>query len=184
MPRDARTLLASAIAGQRGTWADLGAGDGVFTRALVELLDPGSSVYALDRDAGALETLARQRWAIAAGVRTVVADFGAAFELPGVEQREGLDGILIANALHFVRDQSAVVGGLATRLRAGGRLVIVEYDRRAASRWVPYPIPIARLPALTAGTGLSAPVVTASSPSMFGGELYVAVAQRASQVRS
>ena len=174
--RDARTLLASAIAGQDGRWVDLGAGDGVFTRALVELLGPGSHVYALDRDAGALETLARQPWAMAAGVTTVVADFDAAFELPGLDAG-GLAGILVANALHFVRDQSAVVGRLATRLRPGGRLVIVEYDRRAASQWVPYPIPIARLSALTAGTRLSAPVITASTPSVFGGDLYVAVTQ-------
>jgi hypothetical protein len=56
-------------------------------------------------------------------------------------------------------------------------MVIVEYDRRTASQWVPYPIPIARLSALTGGTELSAPVVTASMPSVFGGDLYVAVAQ-------
>ena len=44
---------------------------------------------------------------------------------------------------------------LPERLRPGGRVVLVEYDRRAHSRWVPYPIPIARLPEPAASAGLS-----------------------------
>jgi hypothetical protein len=56
--------------------------------------------------------------------------------------------------------------------------VIVEYDRRAANRWVPYPIAMTRLPDLAARAGLSAPMVTATRPSAFGGILYVAAADR------
>ncbi len=54
----------------------------------------------------------------------------------------------------------------------------MEYDRRAASRWVPYPIPLARLAALTASAGLTSPSITATRPSAFGGILYVAAADR------
>jgi hypothetical protein len=34
------------------TWADLGAGDGTFTRALATVLPVGSVIHAMDRDAG------------------------------------------------------------------------------------------------------------------------------------
>ena len=37
---------------------------------------------------------------------------------------------------------------LVAWLRPGGRVVLVEYDHRRANPWVPYPIGIAKLPAL------------------------------------
>ena len=40
-------------------WADFGAGDGTFSRALVERLGAGSLVYAVDRDAPALSSIGR-----------------------------------------------------------------------------------------------------------------------------
>jgi len=52
----------------------------------------------------------------------------------------------------------------------------VEYDRRAANRWVPYPISPARLAELAAAAGLSTPEVTGQRPSAFTGILYAAVA--------
>jgi len=59
--RDAVALLAGAVPREAGTWADLGAGTGTFTRALVELLGATARIYAVDRDASAVATLAR--WA-------------------------------------------------------------------------------------------------------------------------
>ena len=174
---EAVALIAGAVPRRAGTWADLGAGDGTFTRALVELLGQSSRIFAVDRDARALATL--ERWAKknAANVTPVVANFTAAFDLPGLGEAQ-LDGILFANALHFVRDAEDVLARLAARVRPGGRVVFVEYDRRAASRWVPYPISADRLPALAATAGLSTPVITATRPSAFGGNLYVAAADR------
>ena len=174
---EAVALIAGAVPRRAGTWADLGAGDGTFTRALVELLGQSSRIFAVDRDARALATL--ERWAKknAANVTPVVGDFTTAFDLPGLGETL-LDGILFANALHFVRDAEDVLARLAARVRPGGRVVFVEYDRRAASRWVPNPIPADRLPALAATAGLSTPVITATRPSAFGGNLYVAAADR------
>jgi len=175
--RDAVVLLAGAVPREAGTWADLGAGTGTFTRALVELLGATARIYAVDRDASAVATLTRWARKAAPNVLPVVADFTGAFDLPGLPAPQ-LDGVLLANALHFVRDGDGVLRRLADSLRPGGRVVVVEYDRRAASRWVPYPIPPVRLAELAASAGLSAPVVTATRPSAFGGRLYVAVALR------
>ncbi|MGH9259676.1 MAG: hypothetical protein ACRD08_07240, partial [Acidimicrobiales bacterium] len=95
---------------------------------------------------------------------------------PGLDQ--GLDGILLANALHFVRNPDVVLARLAARVRPDGRVVVVEYDGRPANRWVPHPIPMAGLPALAGAAGLANPTITATRPSAFGGILYVAAAQR------
>jgi len=174
---EAVALISGAVPRRPGTWADLGAGDATFTRALVKLLGPDSRVYAVDRDAGAVAKL--ERWATlqAPNVIPVIADFTRPLDLPDLAP-SGLDGLLLANALHFVSDAEAVLGRLAGWVRPGGRVVVVEYDRRAANRWVPYPIPPARLSALAAAAGLSAPVVTGARPSAFDGALYVAAVER------
>jgi ubiquinone/menaquinone biosynthesis C-methylase UbiE len=176
---DAVTLIRNAIPRRGGTWADLGAGEGAFTRALAECVGADGRIYAVDRDARAVATL--RRWAAASEapqVIPVLADFTSTFTLPGVGE-PGLDGMLLANALHFVGDAERVLARLVTMLRPGGRVVLVEYERRRASRWVPHPITPERLPELAASAGLSTPIITATRPSAFGGNLYVAVADRA-----
>ncbi len=101
----------------------------------------------------------------------------ADFTVPGFGELEiqELDGVLLANALHFVRDQVLLLQSIATRLRPRGRIVIAEYDRRESSRWVPYPASRATLESLAAGAGLSPPCVTATRPSEYQGEMYAAV---------
>ena len=170
---EAVALIEAAVPRGKGVWADIGAGDGTFTRALVELLGRDARAYAVDRDARALASLRRWAEREGASVIPVEADFTLPLELP-----ELLDGLLVANALHFVRDAEGVLARLAALVRPGGRVVIVEYDRRAASRWVPYPISTDRLPALAAAAGLSTPTITSTRPSAFGGMLYVAAADR------
>jgi len=182
-PAEAAALLEAAIPKPGGTWADLGAGEGVFTRALVHHLGEGARIYAVDRDARALDELARWSAGAGADVVTVKADFTQPFELPGLRD-ERLDGILLANALHFVRDPERVLERLGDRLRPGGRLVLVEYDRRRGNPWVPHPIPIARLPALLAAAGFSEPRITATRPSRYGGNVYVAAADRRGHPRA
>jgi hypothetical protein len=56
--------------------------------------------------------------------------------------------------------------------------VIVEYDRRTANRWVPYPIPVDRLTELASSAALTDPRVVATRPSEYQGALYAAVATR------
>jgi trans-aconitate methyltransferase len=168
--REAQQLLADAVGDGGGVWADLGAGTGTFTRALRSLLAREARIYAVDSDPAAILALEK----IGKGVIPVQADFSNVFELPETP----LDGMLVANALHFIRDQEAVLGRLVNLLRPGGRLVLVEYDRRRASRWVPYPLDLERWLALAVTAGLEYPALTARRPSQYAGELYASVATR------
>lgn len=170
-------LIRAAVPRGAGAWVDFGAGDGTFTRALAGLLGPNSRIYAVDRDARAVAALEHRAAHAAARIIPVVGDFTGSVELPELEGGL-LDGMLLANALHFVRDAEGVLARLAAHVRPEGRVVLVEYDRRAASRWVPYPIPSARLPALATAAGLTEPRITATRPSAFGGILYAAAADR------
>ena len=171
---DAASLVAPAVRG--AVWADLGAGSGTFTRALVRLLGAGAAVHAVDRDAAAMRALATLR---APGVVAHVADFADA-EAWRALALPPLDGVLLANALHFVpaREQAPVLVRLAERLAPGGRLVVVEYEDRPASRWVPYPVSFARLEAI-APAGMTPPARVGERRSAYGGVMYAAVSARA-----
>jgi ubiquinone/menaquinone biosynthesis C-methylase UbiE len=175
---DAVNLLAAAVPRGPGVWADLGAGHGTFTRALGDLLGPEGTISAVDREPGAIAALERLASRAGARVTPVHADFTHGFELPGLAPGS-LDGMLLANALHYVREAGAVLARLAEWLRPGGRVVVIEYDGRKASPWVPYPVPAVRLPDLVAVAGLTPPVITGTRRSAFGGTMYVAVAERA-----
>ena len=172
--RDAATLIEQGVGGRGGVWADLGAGSGTFTRALIDVLGQGITVYAMDRELAAVAALRELARASHARIVAVQDDFttdAALADLP-----ELLDGILLANALHFVRDAGAVLARWTRRLRRGGRVVLVEYDRRGANRWVPYPIPISNLPVLAREAGLASFTVTATRPSRYQGTMYAAFA--------
>ena len=174
--REAVALIRAAVTKPGGLWADLGAGSGVFTRALATLLGPAGTVYAIDRNAGALRELERRAGDSPKGatVRTLVGDFTDPLELPP------LDGVLVANALHYVpySDQPSVLRRVASLVAQGAPLVVVEYDRRHANQWVPYPITPAALTALARDAGLGVPAVLATRPSRYSGTLYSAVVRR------
>lgn len=177
---DAVALIRDAVGGGggAGVWADLGAGTGTFTRALARLLDSESTVYAVDTDADSLTALRALAARSATRIVPVRADFTRELDLPGLGDTL-LDGMLLANSLHFVRDAERVLTRLAQRVRVGGRVVVVEYDRRARSRWVPYPIDASHWPKVADAAGLAGAVVTATLPSVYAGVLYAGVAMRA-----
>jgi ubiquinone/menaquinone biosynthesis C-methylase UbiE len=168
-------LIRGGIAAQGGTWADLGAGTGNFTWALRELIGPHGTIYAVDRDRKAIE---RQRASLAyatpgAVISLVHADFTRALDLPA------LDGVLMANALHFVRDQAATLGLVASYLRPGGRFLLVEYDVDAAIPWVPFPVPFERFRALAGMADLTDATIIGRRRSPSSGiVMYASVAIR------
>lgn len=127
-----------------GVWADFGAGTGNFTRALGELVSTDAVIYAIDRDARDLAQLSEQ---VSSEVRTVAADFTQPLDLPL------LDGAIMANALHFVRDQRAVLARIRDYLKPGGRIILVEYDMKLPRSYVPFPVSETRFGALMAEAG-------------------------------
>jgi ubiquinone/menaquinone biosynthesis C-methylase UbiE len=175
---DAIELLRDAVGDSRGVWADLGAGTGTFTRALAASLGMGSTIYAVDDDAGAVRALRALPPTQTTRLVAVKADFTQPLELATIGDTL-LDGILLANSLHFVRNARDVLRTLVERLRVAGRVVVVEYDRRGASRWVPYPIPASRWPELAAAAGLTAATITATRPSAYQGIIYAGTATKA-----
>ena len=169
---EATALIRAAIPGTGGTWADLGAGSGTFTRALASLIGADGSVYAVDRDAGALRALAKaKRDPHTADIQIVVGDFTTTIQLPR------LDGLLCANALHFVpyADQPRVVEQVTSHLKDDAPLIVVEYERRDANPYVPYPISFESLGKLAHACGLAAPRLIATKPSRYRGSIYSAV---------
>lgn len=170
--QDAVSLL-RGVPAPGESWADLGAGSGVFTRALSELLGPDGRVLAVDRNAAALRQIGEAS-PDGAAIGAVHADFREALELPP------LDGLLLANSLHFVRQPVPVLRHLAGFLRPGGKALFLEYDTPRASPWNPHPLPFARLVQVAAASGLGGLQELSRRPSAFGGrELVLAVALKA-----
>lgn len=125
-------------------WADLGAGGGLFTNALASKLAQGSKIYAVDKKPKLVNTQNQSK----VEIETVKADFLSAKMDIGM-----LDGILMANSLHFVAKKVEFLRGLQSLFRNGGCFLIVEYDMNITNPWVPYPIPFKSLHHLFAGLG-------------------------------
>lgn len=167
---EAVDLIRGGVAACGGVWADLGAGSGTFTQALATLLGPAGVVHAVDLQPG---VRAAEASATLARVVPHLADFTEPLTLPD------LDGILMANALHFVREQAPLLGVLVSHLKPGAAFILVEYDQQRGTRWVPHPIPPGRFAALAPRAGLSQPREIGRIRSRYGpGHIYAAVARR------
>jgi ubiquinone/menaquinone biosynthesis C-methylase UbiE len=172
-----RDLIMPGIPVPGGVWAELGSGSGIFTLALLEVAGPQIELYSVDRDAKALE---KQRRAVSARypqarVTYLHTDFSRPIELPA------LDGILMANALHFTKfdQQQAVLQRTCTYLKPeGGKLIIVEYEARRGNPWVPYPVDFESFQYLAGEAGLSEVRRLAMIPSSFMGSMYSAIGVR------
>jgi SAM-dependent methyltransferase len=152
-------------------WADLGSGTGAFTLALVDALGGCGTVYSVDRDRGALrrQEQTMRAWFPDAAVIYTEGDFTRPLALPP------LDGIVMANALHFVRDQRPVVALLRGYLRPGGRFILVEYDTDRGNHWVPHPLSYPSWEALAHTAGFATTRLLATYPSRFLGRIYAAL---------
>jgi ubiquinone/menaquinone biosynthesis C-methylase UbiE len=164
-------LLREGVPGPGGDWADLGSGGGAFTLALAELLKAGGRIHSVDRERGAL---ARQREAMSwrfpeADVEYLEADFTRPLPL------RALDGVVMANSLHFVRRKQPVLALLRSYLKPGGRLILVEYDSDRGNPWVPHPLSYPTWERLSLEAGFSQTRLLARRPSSVLGAIYSAL---------
>jgi ubiquinone/menaquinone biosynthesis C-methylase UbiE len=130
----ATELIKPAITGTnvKSNWADLGCGTGLFTSALAQLLHEGSTIYAVDLNKRSLERL--QPFS-SVELKKIVADFST--DDLAISK---LDGILMANSLHFVKDKISFIQKAQHWLKKDGFFLIVEYDMDKSNTWVPYPL--------------------------------------------
>ncbi|MEO7990928.1 MAG: methyltransferase domain-containing protein [Chryseolinea sp.] len=129
---------------QHAQWADLGCGSGTFTIALSHLLGKESKIYAVDKQSQSIHSSTDVE------IEFIKADFSND-SLP----ISNLEGILMANALHYIKDKSAFIEKIKSYLKETGQLIIVEYDTEHANQWVPYPIPFHQLKSLFAEHGFN-----------------------------
>jgi ubiquinone/menaquinone biosynthesis C-methylase UbiE len=164
-------LARGVIQGQGGTWADLGAGTGAFTLALADLIGPHGVIHAIDRDRAALAEL-RSAFVSAipqAELRVRSADFTRRLDLAD------LDGVVMANALHFVDDKAAVLALVRGYLKHGGRLLLVEYDTDRGNDWVPHPLSFETWRDVATDAGFIDTRQLATVPSRFLHRIYSAL---------
>jgi ubiquinone/menaquinone biosynthesis C-methylase UbiE len=172
-------LIEGGVDRGQGEWADLGSGDGAFTLALADLLGPEGRIHSIDRDRRALE---RQRRTMLgrfpeASISYLAADFGTPLELPP------LDGVVMANSLHFFRRKQSVLRLVYGYLKPGGRLVLVEYDADRGNPWVPHPISYPSWERLSLEVGFAGTRLLGRIPSRFLGAIYSALSQTPSPLR-
>ncbi len=167
-------LLRKGVPAPGGVWADLGSGAGAFTLALADLLGPGAKIYSVDQRAGALKEQERAMRARFPGVvvHYLAADFTQPLDLPP------LDGVVMANALHFVRDKDPVVQLVRGYLKPGGVLILVEYNTDRGNPWVPHPLSYSTWEALAKLNGFAETRLLATRPSSFLGEFFSAASVR------
>ena len=149
-------------------WADLGAGSGLFTKALASLLPVGSSVQAIDRHKSSLDSI---NWLYPdVSLMRTQADFSE------IEFSELKDGFILANALHYIENQQAQLSRLKKHLTPTGRIIIVEYETDTPNQWVPYPIPFKQLTSVALNAGFSVITKVETVPSNYhSGGMYAAV---------
>jgi SAM-dependent methyltransferase len=142
-----------------GVWADIGAGSGLFTQALLELKKDGQ-VIAADKSP---HMLWRLESPAGVGLQIEEIDFTRPFSFPEC------DGIVMANALHYASDPLQTLKNVLEHLKPGGHFILIEYDLdRPQPPWIPYPVSFVSWKELAKETGLSAPVLMTERPSQFG----------------
>ncbi|MFB2121320.1 trans-aconitate 2-methyltransferase [Parapedobacter sp. 2B3] len=147
-------------------WADLGCGDGTFTHALAHLLAPIGSVTAVDSLPQRLNRTAGNNVSIQFQQSDINLD---SFSLPK------LDGILMANSLHYIQQKELLVNRMEPYFNTEKQFLIVEYESNTPNRWVPYPITFNNLSRLFESLGYIDITKVNERPSAFGGTLYAAL---------
>jgi len=173
-------LLRPANLSSDGTWADFGAGSGAFTLALRELIGLDATIYAVDKDHASLnklESAHRLRFNTNHNLIPLNQDFTRPLDLPP------LDGIVMANSLHYFRDQESILHHVREFLKPSGALVLIEYNVDSGNMWVPHPLSFETYRALAPRAGFTEPKLLAKVSSRFLREVYSAAAYRTSLQR-
>lgn len=154
-------------------WADLGAGDGTFSLALSEIIGFGGIIFSVDQKLDLLKKKLRNRY-----YKSQIHLYSSNILKPMPFLPE-LDGILLANVLHYVEDQQNFITHLEKYLKKNGVIIIVEYDREDSNPWVPYPLSLVSLQRLTISTEYTLPEEIGRKKSIYDDhDMYCAIIQK------
>jgi arsenite methyltransferase len=107
--------------------ADLGAGGGYFTFKLATAVAPGGKMYAVDIDKDMLDLVGKQaEKESGTNVETILAKPDDPL-LP----ESGVDLVFTCDTYHHISDRVTYFKNLRKYLRPGGRIAIIDFDRRA-----------------------------------------------------
>lgn len=166
-------LLRGGVETIGGVWADLGSGAGAFTLALADLIGPGGEIYSIDRDADALKI---QERSMRDRFPDLIVHYRAAdFTRPIRDSVPPLDGLVMANALHFHRNVEPIVRLARSYLKSSGRLIVVEYNIEQGNSAVPFPISFPVWEHLAKRCGFANTRLLMTRPSRFLKEIYSAM---------
>lgn len=153
------------------TVADIGAGTGYFVAHLAKAVGPSGFVIATDVEPDMISYLEqraiRDKWSNMRAAQVAAGETGLA--------ASSVDRVLIADVWHHIDDRKAYAAKLATALRPGGLIAVVDFDKDAKHG----PPPEHRLaPEVVIeelkGAGLTAELVAEKLP-----EQYVVIARAA-----
>jgi len=158
---EARTLIEAAFqsTNSKTVWADLGCGGGTFTKALASLLGEGSKIYAVDRE----DQQIRPDNSYSAAIEFLKLNF-----INDPFSFSSLDGIMMANALHFVEDKLKFIDKVKHHLKPHGQIIVVEYDTENRNQWVPFPLSFSNLIEIFSTAGFSNIKKTGEKKSIYG----------------
>jgi len=171
--REAISLIQTdeIIQDKQTTWADLGSGSGLFTRALAGLLYTGSSIYAVDKS---ISSFQKKSFSGQVVVKTIESDF-----VRDNLNLQNLDGILMANSLHFVRDKKLLIEKLLPCFRDVPVFLLIEYDTDRSNPWVPYPLSFVTLKKLFTELGFHSVKKINEKKSLYhSGKIYSVIITR------
>ncbi len=152
---------------QRQVWAELGAGSGAFTYALSTLLMEQSKIYAVDKDVLLLNQISIKSTVELIKLNTDIKE--------QLHFDELLNGIMLANSLHYIQDKLSLIKSLRSVLKEDGRVMIVEYDITQGNQWVPFPISFPELKSLVLAAGFKKVIKLAEVPSLYHRSMYSAL---------
>jgi SAM-dependent methyltransferase len=142
-----RQMAERARAGEEDLWdlagvrpgasvADVGCGPGAVSALLAELVGPGGHVWAVDGEPGTVAVA--QATVTAAGLTNVTCLVGDAADT-GLEPGS-FDAVMLRHVLaHNPHDEQRIVDHLATLVRPGGCVYLVDGDLTAIKSWPPVP---------------------------------------------
>jgi len=93
-------------------WTDLGCGSGLFTNALAGFLAPGSRIFAVDKNINTFKNFSQNNNVI---IEKIKADF-----IYDELKLQDLDGIMMANSLHYVKDKFSFIKKAGNYLKSNG----------------------------------------------------------------